>query len=564
MSETKDKEYNIEDLQKIFDDSINKTNLKESTIDPELANHISNLEEPDNKDVESVRKRSLNPNDEEAVDKRQKSDSIDMTLEMTLNEKPKTVIHEGIEIPADSELLNSNSAFNNYTELSNRPSSIPLMKNSHLSALPLPIIVPSYFSSRTQLLVQSLPILDNLASQLLRIFTMGPYQKVIDLASNIENSEGAAFSDLTSLFEFNKKLYSEDDPFLTIHHLIPSVHDNKNPNFFRNYEQSIESTLRKVNLSTFLLATLGIIEVGFLHLNESFLNIFCPLNSLDPLTTMCQMDSNVIQNSTTSILDNSNHVGKLLKHQAILYLDLKTQAYISAMETGDKSREEILSDLLPDTLQDILTEKRGTKVLNQSEIEFIEKCKIRKNTLLNHPDSSRLSDEFEWFQFLKNLFEFISKNMAFLIWGNKKVALKNGKSVIPSQGEPHEDIIDQDEDMLEDLLPSEIQERQLLVKSKNPTRISSRRPWTKEEERALRQALELEGPHWSNILEMFGPGGQISEALKNRNQTQLKDKARNWKMFFLKSGLPVPQYLQKVTGDLERDDRSKKGKKKEV
>jgi hypothetical protein len=50
---------------------------------------------------------------------------------------------------------------------------------------------------------------------------------------------------------------------------------------------------------------------------------------------------------------------------------------------------------------------------------------------------------------------------------------------------------------------------------------------------------------------MFGAGGTINESLKDRNQVQLKDKARNLKLFFLKSGIEVPYYLKYVTGDLK-------------
>jgi len=81
---------------------------------------------------------------------------------------------------------------------------------------------------------------------------------------------------------------------------------------------------------------------------------------------------------------------------------------------------------------------------------------------------------------------------------------------------------------------------------------SQRRPWTTEEENALMAGLDrVKGPHWSQILAMFGPGGTVSEALKDRNQVQLKDKARNLKLFFLKSGIEVPYYLQFVTGELK-------------
>ena len=81
---------------------------------------------------------------------------------------------------------------------------------------------------------------------------------------------------------------------------------------------------------------------------------------------------------------------------------------------------------------------------------------------------------------------------------------------------------------------------------------SQRRPWSNEEENALMAGLDrVKGPHWSQILAMFGPGGTINETLKDRNQVQLKDKARNLKLFFLKSGIEVPYYLQFVTGELK-------------
>ena len=61
----------------------------------------------------------------------------------------------------------------------------------------------------------------------------------------------------------------------------------------------------------------------------------------------------------------------------------------------------------------------------------------------------------------------------------------------------------------------------------------------------------VKGPHWSQIHAMFGPGGSINEVLQNRSQVQLKDKARNLKLFFLKSNIEVPYYLQFVTGELK-------------
>lgn len=61
----------------------------------------------------------------------------------------------------------------------------------------------------------------------------------------------------------------------------------------------------------------------------------------------------------------------------------------------------------------------------------------------------------------------------------------------------------------------------------------------------------VKGPHWSQILNLFGPQGTISDILKDRTQVQLKDKARNLKLFFLKTESEMPYYLQSVTGELK-------------
>lgn len=88
--------------------------------------------------------------------------------------------------------------------------------------------------------------------------------------------------------------------------------------------------------------------------------------------------------------------------------------------------------------------------------------------------------------------------------------------------------------------------------SRRPGLPSQRRPWSTEEENALMAGLDqVKGPHWSQILALYGAKGQVSEILKDRNQVQLKDKARNLKLFFLKSNIEVPYYLQCVTGELK-------------
>jgi hypothetical protein len=86
-----------------------------------------------------------------------------------------------------------------------------------------------------------------------------------------------------------------------------------------------------------------------------------------------------------------------------------------------------------------------------------------------------------------------------------------------------------------------------------------------DSEAALFAGLEeVRGPNWATILQLYGPGGSKSEALKDRSQVQLKDKARNLKLFFLKGGHPVPPILNLVTGRLkgEKPDESTGRRKK--
>lgn len=558
--------------------------------------HFSNL----NGDYEEI----LHHNYDLHVDFEHNSDSVNQFAQnhsrhstgLNINADAQVVLR-GAHIPPDSELLATNTALAAYNALSSHVPPVALLASVHLTALPLPIVASDHLPARIQLLIGTLPVLDNLASQLLRYFAVGPYQKIIDLASNPDTALGAVFRDLASLFEVAKRLYSEEDPFITVEHLAPGVwkEGDQTLSIFRNREQTIESTLRKVNLATFLSATLGLLEAGFFHLNEAFLSVFCPHHNLDPANSMSNMSpSNMnLQSYVGSIIGEK--VGKIFKPQASLYLDLKTQAFISGLLAGERSREAILEDVFPNNMEEILLKKRGVKTLSPTELDFVNRCKSRKDMLLKSA-TDNFSEQYEWYAFLKDLFGLVSKDMSVLIWGKKiKASARQDKSLNSSRASAlhtsltshsdnqlhnHPNTPDAEDtvaraqdnntnagvpasqeikDITAGLLPSEIQEQQIHLRI-NPNitgRSLNRRPWTREEEKALRYALELKGPHWSTILELFGQGGRINESLKNRNQVQLKDKARNWKMFFLKSRLPVPEYLKKVTGDLDREDKLK-------
>ncbi|ODV95938.1 hypothetical protein PACTADRAFT_22230, partial [Pachysolen tannophilus NRRL Y-2460] len=488
----------------------------------------------------------------------------------------------------------------------------PSLFNKSLDVLPLKLVAPPHLPANVQLLINTIPSLDIFATQILRIIVATPYQKILDLVANNDTLEGMSYQTLISMFDNIKNLYSSEDPFLSIEHLTFGMwkEGKQAPDFLLGKEDTIIATIRKVNLATFLNATLGTMDIGFYFLNESFLDVFCPGSSLDiskDINNLTQNSATTIKSSLSvpsasksNVVESMPSVGKLSKSQATLYLELKTQAYISAIETNERTKESILEDIFPKNLEIFLIKRKNPieKYLTPSELEFISRCQTRKEKLLNATIDEDLSEKYDWLAFLKDFFEFSKKLIGTLVWGSKST-FKNintstttrDKSLQAPQKQPQTQVQQQSQSQSQlqsqsqsqsqlqsqsqspknynpDLLPSEIQiqYRETTMQHQAAMRHLHRRPWIRSEELALKEGLKLKGPFWSEILELYGAGGSISEALKNRTQVQLKDKARNWKIFFLKNGIPVPDYLADVTGDLNRgggtsQTRLKKGRK---
>lgn len=605
---------------------------------------------------------------------------------------PPTTSYKGVSVPSNSALLRQDtSVLAAYRTLlseenANSTGAVPSNIDAQLSALPLFITAPNNLSFNVQLLINTLPVLDNLATQILRIITKGPYQKVMELVSNRESSySGIAFSNLIELFETTKRVYnSEESPFFTVENITFGLwrFGEPSPSFLRGREDTVEGTLRKVNLSTFLLATLGLVDLGFFFLNEAFLDVFCPPQNLDPSESL----SNIKQNDAFSITDPASIATtsrifsqqrastKFLKAQALLFLELKTQAYISALELGDRSREEIIADLFPETLPELLLRRRDSEwkaklneldggllstivpngdykptpqIVNKvkvtftpAEYDFLQRCTLRKSSLLRDTKNtvgaaegetvnlSQLMERYEWIRFLNDLLDYVSRNVGFLIWGPKgKVsqefekrrnqlanASKHGgqnggvlRTVkIEDKGAEHADIekpaggehvannvsgniiarpgsnqstgarskrtsadADLDASVAEvtepepqidmDQLASMTTPKPSAAKRSKNRPATFRRVWTEEEESALREGLKVKGTQWTSILELFGPGGRINEALKNRTSLQLKDKARNWKLWYIKNQVEVPDWLKAASGSFNKGGSSKPG-----
>ncbi|VEU20994.1 DEKNAAC101848 [Brettanomyces naardenensis] len=502
-----------------------------------------------------------------------------------------TTTYKGLSIPSNSELVKNreSSVLKAYKRLleGNETVRRPIdVASAQLAALPLTITAPEHMSFNVQMLVNTLPVLDNLATQILRIIAQGPFQKVMELVSNRESYSGISFGNLVELFETTKRVYnSEENPFFTVENVTFGLwkFGEAAPEFLRGKEETVEGTLRKVNLATFLLATLGLIDLGFFFLNEAFLDVFCPPQNLDPSKSISYLhqedtlQSTLPEASAQPVRSTTHNQTKFLKSQAILFLELKTQAFISAIELGDRSKQEIIQDLFPDNIDEILMRRkdsaydatkaklaRNSTFFTPAELDFLKRCDSRRKNLLEVKDDSSLMETYEWMKFLNDLLEYVSKNVGFLIWGPKgkisgeldrhsvagfkelKRALHEAKSEEKTAQASVDEVESDDTSGTSDYTSSRKRQRQ-----NRPT--TFRRTWTREEEDALREGLKLKGSHWTAILGLYGPGGSVNEALKDRTSLQLKDKARNWKLYFLKNNLEVPDYLSKATkGKKER------------
>lgn len=347
--------------------------------------------------------------------------------------------------------------------------------------------------------------------------------------------DGQAYSTLKNLFDQTRKVYSRDTPFI----------DAIAIQMFQPQQQEV---IRKANTATFISSILGAHDVSFFYLNEFFMETFVPLGH------------------------------RLLKWQGAIYLELKTQTYISALINSDGLPEAMLDELFPQDLDaQILTRHPDAPSLSPSEQDFIDRCRARRNYLLAEGSTEEalreLPKRYQWHDFVREFATCITKNVDGLINAPGRSTLpalggggRNGDerkhntaaaqaaltatSTLSGPGAQNDDARAQSNTDNADATSST---RSKPSNSHHTTSSAIRQPWTKAEEDALLSGLaRVGGPHWSQILALYGRGGSVSEVLKDRNQVQLKDKARNLKLWYLKMGNDVPVALRGVTGELRK------------
>lgn len=337
------------------------------------------------------------------------------------------------------------------------------------------------------------------------------------------NIDRQAYSTIKSLFDQTRGIYCEDTAIIDVVAM----------EFLRPTEQEV---IRKANLVTSISSLLGFHDVSLFHLDKYFLDVFVPFGQ------------------------------QLLDWQSALLLQLKTQACMASWTDEDKALRSMLEDLFPHDLAARLSQRHPhTPDLSLLEKALVHRCESRKSRLLADPlsqqDLDQWRERYKWSDFAIDSVACIIKNIDDVIISQNSVGqefaasadLSNESKVLSTYS-------------LGIILPSQhLEQKTPPAKTQSATRdscpdsaldpgrrVETRRLWTDLEENALLAGIaSVDGPYWSRILALHGRGGSVSEALKDRNQVQLKDKARNMKLQYLKAGKEVPSCLQAVTGDLK-------------
>jgi hypothetical protein len=228
-----------------------------------------------------------------------------------------------------------------------------------------------YPSSDPVLQLQSLPALENLANQILTQLISSTAQDFVNtISSPQDEGKGQAYATTEALFEQQKRLFSRGRLFI-------------DPNAIVN-SSGFTRVARKANLATFVICIFRGQDVPFLELDESFLDVFMPIGS------------------------------RLLKSESALWLELKTQAFITIMLNGGANKDDVLEKLFPRTLQLSILKRRAEPThLAPSEQDFISRANTRRQYLRADSQSveslAQLPQKYNWRDFLEEVSQCIRR-----------------------------------------------------------------------------------------------------------------------------------------------------------
>ncbi|KAL4890170.1 telomere repeat binding factor-domain-containing protein [Aspergillus ambiguus] len=299
----------------------------------------------------------------------------------------------------DPEMASVISSIMNHAERVEEQCAIGQQQTADTSSQPAPKGMV-FVKANSHLKIQSLPILDNLSTQILSLLAKSTYQDITSFVSEPDSENGQAYATMRSLFDHTRRVYSTKKSFLSATELDLT-------------EPAQIDIIRKANLASFVSSIFGTQEIGFSELNDNFLDVFVPEG------------------------------GRLLKVQGALFLELKTQAFIASMNNTERSRTELLYDLFPDDLEQQLLDRRpGTRQLAPSESDFVKRAGSRRDILLgdinNEEAMKALPDKYHWEDFLRDLSSYITKNFDMINNQQTKKIVTKGRQPSSSSGEAQE------------------------------------------------------------------------------------------------------------------------------
>lgn len=198
-------------------------------------------------------------------------------------------------------------------------------------------------------------------------------------------------------------------------------------------------------------------------------------------------------------------------------VEIKTQLFLSCLLNNKEPQEHALHSLFVLSGEGILYCIED----NVAKTSLFDKCCARKEVLAStpHADRAALLARYPWSSLLQSITTFLRKDATAELLDIVDHDRYNGH---PTQA--HND-----------------------AQMHQP----GRQLWTRAQEQTLLSALdEVKGPYWARILAMHGNQGSKSNILASKNQVQLKDKARNMKLSYLRARKEAPACLKVVSGQL--------------
>jgi len=205
----------------------------------------------------------------------------------------------------------------------------------------------------------------------------GSLPDILLLTAGRNYEESQAYFTRRTLFDQTRKVFTRTSVFIDLH---TSSH---------LFTASQQEVIRKANRATFISSILEGHDISFYDLDSRFLDTFIP----------------------------NGH--RLLNWQGLVFLELKTQAYIAALMNSDGPAELLLNELFPNDLDQRMM-ARHPEALNMipSELDFLERARERKHRLLAEPPYEALNNlrqKYGWQDFLRDFATCINKNVEVII-----------------------------------------------------------------------------------------------------------------------------------------------------